>query len=109
MADMWGAGQIHQVLCVGERWIGRALDAREAEMKLMIKGAAFSMKCAYHTIVTDHVLFPAGVNSVIFYLFWTCAPIVVFIGSFFEFVLQGSELTVSIALTVGSLLFAHTV
>ena len=44
------------------------MDAREAEMKWMIKGAAFSMKCAYHTIITDNVLFPAGVNSVMFNL-----------------------------------------
>ena len=43
---------------------------------------------------TDHVLFPAGVNSVIFYLFWTCAPFVVSIGSFFVFVMHGGELII---------------
>ena len=72
-------------------------------MKWMIKGAASGMKWAYHTIVTDNVLFPAGVNSVMFYLLWTCAPIVVSIGSFFVFVMHGGELIISVPFMVGSL------
>ena len=51
-----------------EPLMGRLLHAREAEMKWMIKGAASSMECAYHTIVTDHVLSPARVNFILFYL-----------------------------------------
>ena len=77
-------------------------------MKWMINGAASSMKCAYHTIVSDHVLSPARVNFILFYLLWTCAPIVVSIGSFFVFVMQGGELTLSVTLMVNSVFFAHT-
>lgn len=47
----------------------------------------------------------ARVNSVMFYLLWTCAPILVSIISFFVYVMQGKELTVSIAFTVSRLLF----
>ena len=39
-----------------ERWIGRALDAREAEMQWMVKGADSSMKWLIVTIITDDVL-----------------------------------------------------
>ena len=58
-------------------------------MKWMIKGAASSMEWAYHTIITDNVLFPAGVNSVMFYLLW--AGVLVSIVSFFVFVIQGAS------------------
>ncbi|KIJ91359.1 hypothetical protein K443DRAFT_14463 [Laccaria amethystina LaAM-08-1] len=39
------------------------------------------------------------VNSVMFYLLWTCAPILVSIVSFFVLVMQGGELTISVAFT----------
>ncbi|KAF8220228.1 hypothetical protein L208DRAFT_1335072 [Tricholoma matsutake] len=61
-----------------ERSIERALDAREHEMKWMTK---------------------SHMNSVLFYLSWTCAPILVLIISFFAYMMQGKELTVSIAFT----------
>ncbi|KAF9007200.1 hypothetical protein BDQ17DRAFT_1351594 [Cyathus striatus] len=61
-----------------EKWIQRVLDAREAEMKWMVK---------------------ARVNSVMFYLLWSCAPILVSIVSFFTYVMLGNELTVSVAFT----------
>ena len=35
-----------------------------------------------------------------FYLLWTCAPILVSIISFFTFVVTGHELSVSVAFTV---------
>ncbi|KAF7979924.1 hypothetical protein HWV62_40336 [Athelia sp. TMB] len=65
-----------------EQWIGRALDAREIEMKWMIK---------------------ARMNSVMFSLLWILSPILVAVVGFFTFVMQGNELTVSIAFTVGVL------
>ncbi|KZP25984.1 hypothetical protein FIBSPDRAFT_918282 [Athelia psychrophila] len=61
-----------------EQWIGRALDAREVEMKWMIK---------------------ARMNSVMFSLLWILSPILVACVGFFTFVMQGNELTVSIAFT----------
>jgi hypothetical protein len=73
------------------------------------QGCGFWHEVAYHTIITDDVLFPARVNSVMFYLLWTCAPILVSIVSFFVFVMQGGELTVSVAFTVGLSLFTYTV
>ena len=39
------------------------MGAKEAEMEWMIKGAASGMKW---TTITDNVLFPVGVNSVVF-------------------------------------------
>ena len=82
-----------------ERWIGRALDAREAEMQWMVKGADSGL-----SLLSSLVMFslpPARINSVMFYLLWTCAPILVSIVSFFVFVMQGGELTISVAFTVG--------
>lgn len=55
------------------------MDAREIEIKWLIK---------------------ARLNSVLFYLLWSCAPILVSIISFFVYVMQGKELSVSIAFTV---------
>lgn len=61
------------------RWIDRVSDARATEIKWMIK---------------------ARLNSVLFQLLWSCAPVLVSISSFFAFVLQGNKLTVGIAFTV---------
>ncbi|KAI0782312.1 multidrug resistance-associated ABC transporter [Abortiporus biennis] len=61
-----------------DRWIQRVLDAREVEMQWMIK---------------------ARVNSILFSLIWTCAPILVSVSSFFAYVMQGNELTVGTAFT----------
>ncbi len=61
------------------RWIDRVSDARATEMKWMIK---------------------SRLNSIMFQLLWSCAPVLVSIVSFLVFVLQGNELTASIAFTV---------
>jgi len=42
----------------------------------------------------------ARLNSVLFQLLWSCAPVLVSISSFLAFVLQGNELTIGIAFTV---------
>jgi hypothetical protein len=60
-------------------WIDRVSDARATEIKWMIKGC---------------------LNSVLFQLLWSCAPVLVSVSSFLAFVLQGNELTVGIAFTV---------
>ena len=61
------------------RWIDRVSDARATEIKWMIK---------------------SRINSIMFQLLWSCAPVLVSITSFLVFVLQGNELTVSVAFTV---------
>ncbi|KAG1773289.1 hypothetical protein EV702DRAFT_1131440 [Suillus placidus] len=61
-----------------DRWIKRTMDARGVEMNWMVK---------------------ARINSVLFSLIWTSAPILVSLISFFTFVYQGNQLTVSIAFT----------
>ncbi|KAF5378578.1 hypothetical protein D9615_007121 [Tricholomella constricta] len=76
--ELIGAVKFIKFFAWEERWIGRALDAREVEMQWMIK---------------------ARVNSVLFYLLWTCAPILVSVISFFAYVAQGKELTIPIAFT----------
>jgi uncharacterized membrane protein YdbT with pleckstrin-like domain len=44
----------------------------------------------------------ARINSILFYLLWTCAPILVSVISFFTYVMLGHELTISVAFTVCS-------
>jgi hypothetical protein len=61
------------------RWIDRVSDARATEIKWMIK---------------------SRINSIMFQLLWSCAPVLVSITSFLVFVLQGNQLTVSVAFTV---------
>jgi len=46
-------------------------------------------------------VFIARFNSVMFYVLWSCAPILVSITSFLVYVLQGNVLDVSTAFTVG--------
>ncbi|KDR78080.1 hypothetical protein GALMADRAFT_224469 [Galerina marginata CBS 339.88] len=76
--ELIGAVKFIKFFAWEERWIGKALDAREVEMKWMIK---------------------ARINSVLFYLLWTCAPILVSIISFWTYVMQGNQLTVGTAFT----------
>ncbi|KAG1837297.1 hypothetical protein F4604DRAFT_1843943 [Suillus subluteus] len=61
-----------------DRWIKRTMDARGVEMNWMVK---------------------ARINSVMFSTIWTSAPILVSLISFFTFVYQGNQLTVSVAFT----------
>ncbi|KAF8626899.1 hypothetical protein AX15_004637 [Amanita polypyramis BW_CC] len=61
-----------------DRWINRALDAREVEIGWLAK---------------------SRINSVLFYLVWACAPALVSILSFLVFVMQGNQLSVSVAFT----------
>ena len=75
------------------------MDAKEAEIKWMIMGAASSIEWAYHTIITYNVLFPAGVSSVI----------LVSIVSFIVFDMQGGDLIIGISFMVGPLFLAYTV
>ncbi|KAI9454319.1 hypothetical protein HD554DRAFT_2151146 [Boletus coccyginus] len=61
-----------------ERWIDRAVDARKVEIGWMIK---------------------ARLNSIMFSAIWTSAPILGSLISFFAYVYQGNQLTVSTAFT----------
>ncbi|KAI0339052.1 multidrug resistance-associated ABC transporter [Trametopsis cervina] len=61
-----------------DRWIQRALDAREVELKWLIK---------------------ARTNSICFSLIWTTAPIAVSVTAFFSYIMQGHQLTVGTAFT----------
>ena len=63
------------------------------------QGYGFWHKVVYHTIITDSVLFPAGVNSVM----------LVSIVSFIVFVVQGGDLITGIPFMVGSLFLTYTV
>ncbi|KAJ6590007.1 hypothetical protein DFH09DRAFT_1359037 [Mycena vulgaris] len=61
-----------------QRWIDRALKARNVEIKWMIK---------------------ARINGVGFYTLWVTAPIFISVISFFTYVMMGHELTISTAFT----------
>ncbi|KAI0275322.1 multidrug resistance-associated ABC transporter [Gloeopeniophorella convolvens] len=76
--ELIGAVKFIKFFAWENRWIDRVSDARAAEIKWMIK---------------------ARMNSVLFQLLWSCAPVLVSITSFLVFVMQGNELTVSIAFT----------
>ncbi|KAJ3486309.1 hypothetical protein NLI96_g4318 [Meripilus lineatus] len=76
--ELIGAVKFIKFFAWEERWIKRALDAREVEMQWMIK---------------------SRINSACFMLIWTCAPILVSISSFFVYVMRGNELTVGTAFT----------
>ncbi|KAJ2929604.1 hypothetical protein H1R20_g7490, partial [Candolleomyces eurysporus] len=76
--ELIGAVKFIKFFAWEDRWIQRALDSREEEMKWMVK---------------------ARINSVMFSLLWTLAPILVSILSFFVYVWRGNELSVSTAFT----------
>lgn len=61
------------------RWIERTLDARENEMKWMVK---------------------ARLNTVLFYTLWSLTPILISATSFCVFVATGHQLTIATAFTV---------
>ena len=81
--ELIGAMKFIKFFAWEEQWINRAMDAREVEMKWMVK---------------------ARLNSVMFSLIWICAPILVSVTSFFVYVVQGNELTVGTAFTVSALM-----
>jgi ABC-type multidrug transport system fused ATPase/permease subunit len=76
--ELIGAVKFIKFFAWEERWIQRALDSRKFEIKWLVK---------------------SRINSVLFTALWTSAPILVSIISFFTFVAQGNELTVSTAFT----------
>ncbi|KAJ6468022.1 hypothetical protein C8R47DRAFT_1325922 [Mycena vitilis] len=61
-----------------ERWIRLALDAREVEMEWMVK---------------------SRLNSLLFFLIWALAPILLSTISFLTYVMLGNELTIGTAFT----------
>ncbi|KXN85925.1 ATP-dependent bile acid permease [Leucoagaricus sp. SymC.cos] len=76
--ELIGAVKFIKFFAWEDRWIDRAMDARQNELRWMVK---------------------ARLNSVMFYFLWSCAPILVSITSFFVYVLQGHVLDVSTAFT----------
>ena len=60
------------------------MAAREYEMRWMVK---------------------SRINSVMFYMLWAIAPILISVTSFFVYVATGHKLTVSTAFTVGGTMF----
>lgn len=76
--ELIGAVKFIKFFAWEDRWIKRTMDAREVEMGWMVK---------------------ARINQVLFSTIWSSAPILVSLISFFTFVYQGNQLTVSIAFT----------
>ncbi|KAJ6577612.1 multidrug resistance-associated ABC transporter [Mycena capillaripes] len=76
--ELIGAVKFIKLFAWEERWIKRALDAREVEMKWMIK---------------------SRLNSLMFFLIWALAPILLSTISFFTYVMLGNKLTVGTAFT----------
>jgi len=52
------------------------------------------------SILINWSISSARLNSTMFYILWTAAPILVSIVSFLVYVLQGNELTIATAFTV---------
>ncbi|PFH45713.1 hypothetical protein AMATHDRAFT_158119 [Amanita thiersii Skay4041] len=78
LTELIGSVKFIKFFAWEDKWIQRTLDAREVEMKWMSE---------------------ARINSALFYLLWTLAPILVSIISFFVYVIQGNQLTISVAFT----------
>ncbi|KAF9440217.1 hypothetical protein P691DRAFT_823554 [Macrolepiota fuliginosa MF-IS2] len=78
--ELIGAVKFVKFFAWEDHWIQRTFDARESEVKCE----------AVHI---------ALLNSIMFYSFWTCAPILISIDSFFTYVTQGNNLTISTAFT----------
>ncbi|KAJ8589109.1 P-loop containing nucleoside triphosphate hydrolase protein [Rhizopogon salebrosus TDB-379] len=76
--ELIGAVKFIKFFAWEDRWIQRAMDARGVEMEWIVK---------------------ARINSVLFSIIWTLAPILLSLISFLTFVHQGNELTVGIAFT----------
>ncbi|KAJ7508849.1 hypothetical protein B0H11DRAFT_1962913 [Mycena galericulata] len=76
--ELIGAVKFIKFFAWEERWIKRALDAREVEMKWMIK---------------------SRLNSLMFFLIWALAPILLSTISFLTYVMLGNELTIATAFT----------
>ncbi|KAJ7173895.1 hypothetical protein C8R43DRAFT_1094036 [Mycena crocata] len=76
--ELIGAVKFIKFFAWEERWIARVLDAREVEMKWMIK---------------------SRLNSLMFFLIWASAPILLSTISFLTYVMLGNELTVGTAFT----------
>ncbi|KAF7362389.1 hypothetical protein MVEN_00585800 [Mycena venus] len=78
LTELIGAIKFIKFFAWEQRWIDRALKARDAEIQWMIK---------------------ARVNGVGFYALWVTAPIFISIISFFTYVMLGNQLTISTAFT----------
>ncbi|THU84317.1 multidrug resistance-associated ABC transporter [Dendrothele bispora CBS 962.96] len=76
--ELIGAVKFIKFFAWEDRWIGKAMDAREKEMGWMVK---------------------ARINSVMLYMLWMSAPILVSIISFAVYVALGNKLSISIAFT----------
>jgi ABC-type multidrug transport system fused ATPase/permease subunit len=76
--ELIGAVKFIKFFAWETQWIDRALDAREKEMKWMVKARA---------------------NSVLFTFLWTLAPVLVSLVSFAVFVASGHKLDVATAFT----------
>lgn len=57
-------------------------------------------KSSYDVGDMSNLFLSARVNSVMFYVLWTCAPILVSITSFTVYVLRGNKLDIPTAFTV---------
>ncbi|KAH7882505.1 hypothetical protein F5I97DRAFT_1905629 [Phlebopus sp. FC_14] len=78
LSELIGAVKFIKFFAWEERWIQRTLDARAVEMNWLVK---------------------ARINSVMFSVLWTAAPILVSLISFFVYVYRGNQLTVAVAFT----------
>ncbi|KAH8099895.1 multidrug resistance-associated ABC transporter [Cristinia sonorae] len=76
--ELIGAVKFIKFFAWEERWIKRVLDARETEIQWFIK---------------------ARINSVLFTMMWTLAPVFISVTAFFVYIMQGNELTVGTAFT----------
>ncbi|KAJ7624560.1 hypothetical protein FB45DRAFT_84390 [Roridomyces roridus] len=78
VSELIGAVKFIKFFAWEERWIKRVLEAREVEMGWMVK---------------------ARLNSLLFFLIWALAPILLSSISFLTYVMLGNELTIGTAFT----------
>ncbi|TDL18519.1 multidrug resistance-associated ABC transporter [Rickenella mellea] len=76
--ELLGAVKFIKFFAWEDRWIGKGMDVRRKELRIMLK---------------------AAINKCVFSIIWAIAPTLVAVVSFLVFVMQGNKLTVGVAFT----------
>ncbi|KAF9025817.1 multidrug resistance-associated ABC transporter [Hymenopellis radicata] len=80
--ELIGAVKFIKFFAWEDKWIKKAMDVRDVEMNWIVK---------------------SRINSILIYMLWNSAPVLISIVVFFTYVVQGNELTISKAFTSISL------
>ncbi|KAF8872717.1 hypothetical protein CPB85DRAFT_1378897 [Mucidula mucida] len=78
--ELIGAVKFIKFFAWEDKWIKKTMDVRDVEVSWLVK---------------------SRINSILIYMLWNSAPVLILIVTFFTYVVQGNELTISKAFTLG--------